>query len=387
MKLAYLSNSIIPSREANSVHVMKMCQAFAKLGHNVTLVAPAVKDGIEPDVTNLFAFYGVQQSFELRKLPWRNVKGRAWIYGWEAARLASRSAVDAAFGRCLYSCAAAARLGIPTVWDAHMLNFLHRKSDRLLFRWMIAAPAFKGMTTNCDSLRRCILDEIPQLTHRITVAHNGADALPEDFTPSDLGNEGRLSVGYVGHLYPGKGLEIVREVAAMAPWADFHVVGGREDMVERLRGDPTLPKNLRLHGFVSPARAERLIAAFDVLLAPYQREVQIAGGGETAAWMSPLKLFSYMAARKAILCSDLPVLREIIQDGRNGLLLPPNDPDSWVTALSRLSSDPTERKRLGTAAHADFLARHTWDQRATRVLGCFTDLSAASARPRLTPDR
>jgi glycosyltransferase involved in cell wall biosynthesis len=313
----------------------------------------------------------VQHSFELRKLPWRNVKGRAWIYGWEAARLARRSAVDAAFGRCLYSCAVAARLGIPTVWDAHMLNFLRRKSDRLLFRWMIAAPAFMGMTTNCDSLRRCILDEVPQLTHRITVAHNGADALPEDFAPSDLGSEGRLSVGYIGHLYPGKGLEIVREVAAMAPWADFHVVGGREDIVERLRGDPTLPKNIRLHGFVPPARAERMIAAFDILLAPYQREVQIAGGGETAAWMSPLKLFNYMAARKAILCSDLPVLREIIQDGRNGLLLPPDDPGSWLTALSRLSADRAERERLGRNAHADFQMRHTWERRAKLVIDCF----------------
>jgi len=371
MELVYLSNSIIPSREANSVHVMKMCQAFAKLGHDVTLVAPAVKDGIEPDITDPFAFYGVQHSFELRKLPWRNVKGRAWIYGWEAARLARRSAVDAAFGRCLYSCAVAARLGIPTVWDAHMLNFLRRKSDRLLFRWMIAAPAFMGMTTNCDSLRRCILDEVPQLTHRITVAHNGADALPEDFAPSDLGSEGRLSVGYIGHLYPGKGLEIVREVAAMAPWADFHVVGGREDIVERLRGDPTLPENIRLHGFVPPARAERMIAAFDILLAPYQREVQIAGGGETAAWMSPLKLFNYMAARKAILCSDLPVLREIIQDGRNGLLLPPDDPGSWLTALSRLSADRAERERLGRNAHADFQMRHTWERRAKLVIDCF----------------
>jgi glycosyltransferase involved in cell wall biosynthesis len=388
LKLAYLSNSKIPSREANSIHVMKMCQAFAMLGHEVTLFAPAVHEGIEPDVSDPFAFYGVRQCFDLRKLSWRSIKGRGWIYAWEAARLAHRSAPDAAFGRCLHSCAVAARLGIPTVWDAHMLTFLHRRSERLLFRWMTAAAAFKGMTTNCDSLRRCILDEVPHLRNRITVAHNGADPLPEKLTPSDLSNEqGRLSVGYVGHLYPGKGLEIVREIAAKAPWADFHVVGGQEATVEDLRNDPTLPHNIRIHGFVPPAQAERLILAFDVVLAPYQHEVQIAGGGETATWMSPLKLFTYMSAGRAILCSDLPVLREIIEHGRNGLLVPPNDSAAWLRALHQLSSDPAERKRLGTAAHADFLARHTWEQRATRVLSCFTDLSAASARPRLTPDR
>jgi hypothetical protein len=44
MKLAYLSNAKIPSREANSIHVMKMCQALGQLGHEVTLLTPDVRD-------------------------------------------------------------------------------------------------------------------------------------------------------------------------------------------------------------------------------------------------------------------------------------------------------------------------------------------------------
>jgi glycosyltransferase involved in cell wall biosynthesis len=142
-----------------------------------------------------------------------------------------------------------------------------------------------------------------------------------------------------------------------------------------LRSDPTLPGNINLHGFVPPARAERFTRAFDVVLAPYQREVQIAGGGETAAWMSPLKLFTYMAAGRAILCSDLPVLREIIRHGHNGLLVPPDDPNTWLAMLSQLSSDPAKRERLGRNAHADFLARHTWEQRAKRILERFAGVS------------
>jgi glycosyltransferase involved in cell wall biosynthesis len=377
LKLAYFSNSRIPSREANSIHVMKMCQALAGLGHEVLLFAPAVQDGIEPAIGDPFSFYGVRQCFELRKPPWRPVKGRAWIYGWEAARHAQRLAVDAAFGRCLHSCAVSARFGIPTVWDAHMLTFLHRPAERLLFRWMIAAPAFNGMTTNCDSLRRCILDEVPQLANRVTVAHNGADLSSAESEPEDLGKEaGRLSVGYIGQLYPGKGLEIIRELAARASWADFHVVGGQEAALAGLRNDSTLPRNINLHGFVPPAQAERVTRAFDVVLAPYQREVQIAGGGETAAWMSPLKLFTYMAAGRAILCSDLPVLQEIIRHGHNGLLVSPDDPDAWLAMLSKLASDPAERERLGRNAHADFLAKHTWEQRAKRILERFAGASA-----------
>jgi glycosyltransferase involved in cell wall biosynthesis len=371
MKLAYLSNSKIPSREANSIHVMKMCQALGQLGHEVTLLAPDVRDGLEGGVADPYDFYGVARNFEIEKLPWRPIKGRGWIYGLEAGRRASRLGVEAAFGRCLHACAVAARLGVPTTWDAHMPTFLHRTSERWLFQWMIGAPAFQMMMTNCDSLRRVVLADVPQLQNRIVAAHNGADRLSEEAEPADLGAGDAVRIGYVGHLYEGKGLELIRALAACVPWAEFHVVGGEQKTVDALRGDASLPANIRLHGFVPPSETERLILAFDVLLAPYQAEVKIAGGGETAAWMSPLKLFGYMAAGKPILCSDLPVLREIIQDGRNGLLLPVDDAQAWAGALQRLMADPAERERLGKTAHADFLARHTWLRRARRAIECF----------------
>ena len=43
MRILYISNSIIPSRTANSIHVMKMCQAMADNGHEVILIAPNQK--------------------------------------------------------------------------------------------------------------------------------------------------------------------------------------------------------------------------------------------------------------------------------------------------------------------------------------------------------
>ncbi len=81
-----------------------------------------------------------------------------------------------------------------------------------------------------------------------------------------------------------------------------------------------------------------------------------------------MKLFEYMSWGKPILCSDLPVLREIIDDGRNGLMLPPEDASAWTTALRRLAGDPRERDRLGSAARGDFLAQYTWEHRAHAVL-------------------
>ena len=83
MKIAYLSYSAIPSREANGVHVMKMCRAFAKHGHQVTLFARHGQEAAD----DVYRYYGVERIFEivwLRQLPIGEVgkarKGRLLLY-------------------------------------------------------------------------------------------------------------------------------------------------------------------------------------------------------------------------------------------------------------------------------------------------------------------
>jgi UDP:flavonoid glycosyltransferase YjiC (YdhE family) len=63
MKIVYISNSIIPSRTANSIHVMKMCQAFADNGHEVVLLAPDRYKEYENGVNDVYEYYGVRESF------------------------------------------------------------------------------------------------------------------------------------------------------------------------------------------------------------------------------------------------------------------------------------------------------------------------------------
>jgi len=81
-----------------------------------------------------------------------------------------------------------------------------------------------------------------------------------------------------------------------------------------------------------------------------------------------LKIFEYMALGKAIVCSDLPVLREVLTDQRNALLVPPEDVTAWVAAIHRLQADESLRQRLGDAARNDFLAQYSWQMRAQKVI-------------------
>jgi glycosyltransferase involved in cell wall biosynthesis len=253
------------------------------------------------------------------------------------------------------------------VYEIYKLFSWNSRGDRVLLTRMFKSPAFRGLVTISTPLRDILAEETGLDPARILVAHDAARASEVD-KPEQLGPSGRLQVGYVGAFYPGRGIELILEIAALLPEMDFHFIGGAaRDLAQWGGKDPGL-SNVSFHGFLPPARAAALRAGCDVLLAPYQRKTLIKDGWDTTRWMSPLKIFEYMSAGKPILCSDLPVLREVMVEERNALLLPPDDSTAWVAALRRLRADPAYAHALGERAYRDFKANHTWAQRARRIM-------------------
>ena len=79
------------------------------------------------------------------------------------------------------------------------------------------------------------------------------------------------------------------------------------------------------------------MSSVDLLLMPYQNKVSIGvRGQDTSRWMSPMKMFEYMAAGQAIVASDLPVLREILVHKHNAILTKADDVIEWETAIKML---------------------------------------------------
>jgi len=218
-----------------------------------------------------------------------------------------------------------------------------------------------------EALRQEYLRLFEVREHLVAMLPDAADD-PGDGSGDRLGPPDRLQVGYVGNVYRGRGVETVLALAAACPWADFHVVGGDASELAPWIEQGRHLTNLRLHGFVPPGQTDRFRLGADVLLAPYHRRVSTHRGGESARWMSPLKVFEYMAAGRPIIVSDLPVLREVVQDGVHALMCEPENPAVWAEALGRLARDPDLRVRLGREARAEFLRRYTWTARARAAL-------------------
>lgn len=364
MRIVYIAEAFVPSRFANSVHVMKMCQALAGLGHQVTLLA-ARRPG-DKDVDDPFAHYGVRPVFNLQRLPYPTHKGGSLVYSWQCAKAARQLRPEVLYGRASRGLFAAALLARPrhTVWETHL-----PPSDYPgLNRWMFRILERMGRLSHLVVISQCLKELVaPESRVRpIVVAHDGADLPPEGVAPVELPGHG-FPVGYVGHLYQGRGVDLMLELARRVPGADFHLVGGTEEDLKAIQTRP-LPPNLYLHGFVPPARVPAFQRACKVLLMPYERRVTVKGEGDTSRWMSPLKMFEYMGSGAAIIASNMLVLREVLRHDANALLAPPEDVGAWEAALRRLMDDPALAGGLAAAARADLEAHYTWDRRAALSL-------------------
>jgi glycosyltransferase involved in cell wall biosynthesis len=370
MRIYYLSQSLIPSTLADSIQVMKMCAAFAGGGHDVTLFAthaPGVSDDI-------FSYYGVVESFLVRfDYPEPERKKKPYFgsrYRWTLGKEFRQNPPDLFYGRDIGRLLAAAAGGRPVICEVHDLP-----AQKGRFQRLIDHPALARIVAITEALKADLIASYPGLPpDKIVVSPDGADPPPAGLRPAPLRSSrpGQLNVGYTGNLYPGKGMEILSRMPARCGWADFHVVGGTDEDVARWQRELGSTANLFFYGNQEPHRVAGYIAAADVVLAPYQRSVSAHAGAQIGRWMSPLKVFEYMALAKPIIASDVPVLCEVLQDGVTAILVPPDDIDAWVGALRSLARDSDRCAALGSQARAAFDARFTWATRSRAVLDSFS---------------
>ncbi|WP_424888942.1 glycosyltransferase family 4 protein [Streptomyces sp. XH2] len=367
MRIAYLHSGSIPSVFANGVHIMRMCDAFSAAGHEVTLYAtPGSHPADDP-----YAYYGVRHRFPVRRVPCPDYTPAGYWKRAEAVRdLLIRDGVpDLLFGRDPYSLSVAADLA-PFVYEVHQLR--GDLAPAGMERDLLAQPRLARVVVITHALARDLQAAYPGLgTLPLLVAPDCADPVDPATTTARPALPGRPDVpriGYVGHLYDGRGIDLIIDLARRLPGFDFHLVGGTPEYRARWEEACGL-SNVHFHGHRPPAELPAYYPHFDVVLAPHQREVYTWGNlFEIGRWTSPMKIFEYMAHGRPIIASDLPVLREVLQDGVNCLLCPPEDTDAWVAALNGLVADGALRRALGDEARRQVLDRYTWRRRADVVL-------------------
>ncbi len=374
MKFTYISPSILPSRAANSVHVVMQCDALSRIGLDVKLYAKRSVPEDKKLASTIKSTYGVDLE-KVQIISFFTKFNRAvnlWIAFLALWDLLKKPWPDVILSRNLYaSFIIAVMLRRPLLFETHQLEHGWRK----FIQRMIMSS--QRVITVVISKK---LEEYLTQFHGVPPSHtlvlhdaapDGIETLPETLRYENIVQicpqaEGKWKgiCGYFGHLYAGRGIEIIETMAEALPEVLFLIFGGNEEDVQTRKKNNQC-SNILFLGHVSHPVAQQAMKSVDVLLMPYQESVSIGSSGhDTARWMSPMKMFEYMATGVPIISSDLPVLREVLEDGKNALLVPPSEGEKWIIALERLLGDKKLADSLSISAHESYKAKYTWSQRA-----------------------
>jgi glycosyltransferase involved in cell wall biosynthesis len=209
---------------------------------------------------------------------------------------------------------------------------------------------------------------------RIVVNPNGVD--PERFRPGAGGEAVReryglgdaLVVGFVGsfNFYQGTPV-LMRAATEVCREADarFLLVGYGELLgpTRAAAEEAGVTDRVVFTDRVPVDDVPAYVDACDVAVAP-----MTPNRDGSDFFNSPVKVFEYMAAGKAIVASRLGQIAEVIEEGETGLLVAPDSPGELAAAILRLARDPGLRRRLGEAARRAAVERHTWRRNAARVV-------------------
>ncbi len=251
-------------------------------------------------------------------------------------------------------------------WYVRAVGFVARVCERLCFR------ANRAATFVCvsDGVAGEVRGHFPELADRVVAIHNGVDT--GAFAPGTRVSEAyalrerlrvapqRLVLAFVGGDWGHKGLRTVIEALARAREWDL-VVAGRGHVAPYHR----LADSLGVGGAVHWLGVVRDMPVVYELADAFV----LASGYETFS----LVTFEAAASGLPIVATPVNGVRELIEDGRNGLLVAP-EPDAIAERLRRLAADPVLRKCLGAAARRSAL-EFSWGEMVARHQALYERLS------------
>lgn len=370
---------------AESVHIAGISRAFEQMGHRVDFVCPTGTNPIENRGGDPFA--GQKTSwitklvdlcppllFELLEVAY-NIPAAFAI-----RRRLTKKKIDLIYERHAFFLIATAleakRIGVPLVVEVNELVGDRRLRSQPFFASLalwLAKISFQRadlITVVSPHLKRRIVGELGIAADKVMVLPNAVNE--EDYLnlPASSGilsqygiGPGAAVLGFVGWFVPWHQLERLLDAAAplMEKFPNFVMVLVGSG---KLRAD--LEEQARVLGiservvFTGPIPHEdipALLAELDICIVPQSNEFR-----------SPIKLFEYMAAGKAVLAPKTEPIEMVIQDGENGILFDPDSTDQIRSAIDRLLSSPDQRIQIGDNARRDVLAKYTWKTNVESIL-------------------
>ena len=397
MRLLYVSAARLPTEKAHGYQIMKMCEAFADR-HEVLLLAPATRrTELPPKAEDIYAYYSVKKNFEIKSLPSLDLPflGKISARLRFLTRVAShsfmvliwilnhRQEIDVVYSRdpiALYLLRTVKRfVELPLVYETHDFP---REGTSLRSK---LAKRLDGLVVVTSQLQeRYVRAGVEEA--RVMVAPDAVDLghfdiqVTKDEAREKLGLTSDIKIAaFIGTFHTMDMEKGIPEILASAKYLFgefedlfFYFVGGPMERARKYRNFLEA-EGLPLDRFIFLEKqaigdVPMWMKASDVLLMPHPKNTFYS------SYVSPLKMFEYMASKRPIVASRLPAIEEILAHGRNALLGEPGNPKSIAANVSLLLNDPEACQSLAEQAFID-VKNHSWTDRAIRISDFISSVS------------
>lgn len=284
---------------------------------------------------------------------------------------------------------AARRLGIPLILEVNgdvFEEYAHLGIELSRAQWWVLRLLNRILFQRCDHvisvsepLRQRLIAQWSLPPEKVTTVHNGARVELFANGSGDVGagepGAGR-TLAFVGTFKPWHGLDLLLDafavVAPRHPELKLLLVGDgplREEMEARTES-LGLSTRVSFTGKVAQAEAAALLRGADVAVVnPRMTTAAIA--------QSPLKLFEYMAAGKAIIAPAMPNIEAILTHGVNGYLVAPDDVEALAEGIDACLRNRQLCLDMGKRAQAEALAHYSWGETVSRIESVMREVLAS----------
>ena len=272
-------------------------------------------------------------------------------------------------------------LGLTAVYELHEISYLDNIVESQLLAKRVALDferyAYRhadGVVFISHTLRKLAQGKWGPVRKGIVLS-SGARRLDCEPLPPGVALDKLM---FVGNYYYFSGLEYAVRALTELDDVELVIVGGGgegdrdRDRLARLVRSLDLEARVDFRGFVEPRALAEVYAEAHILIMPHSADIR------SRYFVSPVKLFEYLGARRPIVASDLPTVREVLEDGENAVLVEPENPTALAHGVRRLLDDGDFARRMAEAAYEDALA-HSLPVRGERLAQFFSEVLADAA--------
>jgi glycosyltransferase involved in cell wall biosynthesis len=355
----YIMRTDLPGTEAHTVHVVKISEELSKIYEGRFCCLVQHKSGSNEEIC---AKYGTQV-FDIRELG-DKCKGRLFAYkfGWQAYRFIRKNRIKNVITRDPMTAVLAGFAGINVVLDLHgdVRHLCGRGYHFFKMKSLVGRKNLHFLAIS-NGIKEAYIKEYGAVYEKMHIFPDGVTIEDyADLTQENVLKRERITLGYIGSFQSGKGIGLIADVAEMCDDCTFMMCGGSREDAERETGKK-FPANVEFMGYIDNKDVPDIMKKMDIMLLPNKAD-QVCAGEQIGAYTSPIKMFEYMASGRPLIASDIPVLREVL-DETNSFLASDGDVDGWVQTIKKIAADRENALFVAAKARED-VKKYTWKARA-----------------------